>query len=65
VQYSPMYNRQEYSARRSGGACWRGRNGRKLVPEEVVDVIHEIKGVERLKAVALKGDIEDVIAERP
>ena len=65
VQYSPMYNRQEYSGTEIRRRMLAGEEWEKLVPEEVVDVIHEIKGVERLKAVALKGDVEDVIAERP
>jgi nicotinamide-nucleotide adenylyltransferase len=65
IQYSPMYNRQEYSGTEIRRRMLAGEDWEKLVPEEVVDVIHEIKGVDRLKAVSVKGDIEDVIADRP
>jgi nicotinamide-nucleotide adenylyltransferase len=65
VQYSPMYNRTEYSGTEIRRRMLAGENWQKLVPGEVVDVIHEIKGVERLKAVAAKGDIDDVIGQRP
>ncbi len=65
VRYSPMYNREEYSGTEIRRRMLAGEAWEKLVPAEVVDVLREIKGVERLKAVAVKGDIEDVIAERP
>ncbi len=65
VKYSPMYNRHEYSGTEIRRRMLAGEDWEKLVPKEVVDVIKEIKGVERLKAVATKGDIEEVIADRP
>jgi nicotinamide-nucleotide adenylyltransferase len=65
VQYSPMYNRTEYSGTEIRRRMLAGENWQKLVPGEVVDVIREIKGVERLNAVAAKGDIDDVIGQRP
>ena len=58
LKYSPMYNREEYSGteirRMLADEDWES-----LVPEAVVEVIKEINGVERLKAVSIKGDIED------
>jgi len=65
VNYSPMYNREEYSGTEIRRRMLAGEQWEKLVPDEVVEVIKEIKGVERLKAVSIKGDIEDVIAQRP
>jgi nicotinamide-nucleotide adenylyltransferase len=65
VKYSPMYNRQEYSGTEIRRRMLAGEDWEKLVPEAVVDVIREINGVERLNAVSMKGDIEEVIAERP
>jgi nicotinamide-nucleotide adenylyltransferase len=65
VKYSPMYNREEYSGTEIRRRMLAGEDWEKLVPEAVVDVIREINGVDRLKAVSMKGDIEDVIAERP
>jgi nicotinamide-nucleotide adenylyltransferase len=65
VKYSPMYNREEYSGTEIRRRMLAGEDWEKLVPEAVVDVIGEINGVDRLKAVSMKGDIEEVIAERP
>ncbi len=65
VNYSPMYNRHEYSGTEIRRRMLGGEDWEKLVPGAVVDVIKEIRGVERLKAVAVKGDIEDVIGQRP
>ncbi len=65
LKYSPMYNRQEYSGTEIRRRMLADEEWEKLVPEAVVEVVKEIKGVERLKAVSIKGDIEDVIAERP
>lgn len=65
VKYSPMYNRHEYSGTEIRRRMLAGEDWEKLVPGEVVDVIKEIKGVERLEAVSMKGDIEDVIAQWP
>ncbi|HTY91891.1 MAG TPA: nicotinamide-nucleotide adenylyltransferase [Methanocella sp.] len=64
VQYSPMYNRHEYSGTEIRRRMLAGEDWESLVPVEVVGVIQEIKGVERLKAVATNGDIEDVIDDR-
>ncbi|MCD1293722.1 nicotinamide-nucleotide adenylyltransferase [Methanocella sp. CWC-04] len=58
VLYSPMYNRTEYSGTEIRRRMLSGEEWKHLVPEEVVDVIDEIKGIERLKEVAMKGDIE-------
>ncbi len=59
VKYSPMYNREEYSGTEIRRRMLAGENWKKLVPKAVVEVIDEIKGVERLKAVSRKGDIDD------
>jgi nicotinamide-nucleotide adenylyltransferase len=61
VKYSPMYNRQEYSGTEIRRRMLASEGWEKLVPAAVVDVISEIKGVERLKAVSMTGDIEPVI----
>jgi nicotinamide-nucleotide adenylyltransferase len=42
-----------------------GEDWEKLVPAAVVDVIKEIRGVDRLKAVSMNGDIEDIIGQEP
>ncbi len=65
VKYSPMYNREEYSGTEIRRRMLAGEEWEKLVPEAVVEVVKEIKGVDRLKAVSMKGDIEEVIAQRP
>lgn len=65
VKYSPMYNRSEYSGTEIRRRILAGERWEKLVPEAVMEVIGEIRGVERLKAVSIKGDIEDVIAQKP
>ncbi|MDI6896163.1 nicotinamide-nucleotide adenylyltransferase [Methanocella conradii] len=65
VAYSPMYNRHEYSGTEIRRRILAGEAWETLVPEAVVEVIREIKGVERLKAVSVKGDIEDVIDGGP
>lgn len=62
VKYSPMYNRQEYSGTEIRRRMLAGEDWEKLVPEAVVEVVREIKGVERLKDVSMKGDIEEVIS---
>ena len=54
-----MYNREEYSGTEIRRRMLAGENWKKLVPKAVVEVIGEIKGVERLKAVSRKGDIDD------
>lgn len=59
VTYSPMYNRTEYSGTEIRRRMLAGEGWEKLVPPAVVEVINEIKGVERLKSVSMKGDIED------
>jgi nicotinamide-nucleotide adenylyltransferase len=61
VKYSPMYNRHEYSGTEIRKRMLSGEGWQKLVPPEVVDVVEEIGGVERLKQVSMKGDIEEVI----
>jgi nicotinamide-nucleotide adenylyltransferase len=65
VKYSPMYNRSEYSGTEIRRRMLAGENWENLVPAAVVDVIMEIKGVDRLKAVSMNGDIEDVIGQGP
>ncbi len=59
VKYSPMYNREEYSGTEIRRRMLAGESWKKLVPKAVVEVIDEIKGVERLKAVSKKGDIDE------
>jgi nicotinamide-nucleotide adenylyltransferase len=65
VKYSPMYNRREYSGTEIRRRMLAGEDWEKLVPAAVVDVIKEIKGVDRLKAVSMDGDVEDVIGQGP
>ncbi len=60
-----MYNRREYSGTEIRRRMLAGEGWEKLVPAAVVDVIREIKGVERLKAVSMDGDIEEVIGQGP
>ena len=59
VKYSPMYNREAYSGTEIRRRILAGEKWEQLVPKAVVEVIDEIKGVERLKAVSRKGDIGD------
>jgi nicotinamide-nucleotide adenylyltransferase len=59
VKYSPMYNREEYSGTEIRRRMLANEKWEQLVPGSVVEVIGEIKGVERLKAVAMKGDIDE------
>lgn len=59
VKYSPMYNREEYSGTEIRRRILAGEEWESLVPEAVIGVIDEIKGVERLKAVSRKEDIDD------
>ena len=59
VKYSPMYNREEYSGTEIRRRILANEKWEKLVPKAVIEVIDEIKGVERLKAVSRKGDIDD------
>jgi nicotinamide-nucleotide adenylyltransferase len=59
VNYSPMYNRTEYSGTEIRRRMLAGEDWEKLVPAAVVEVIKEIKGIDRLKSVSMKGDIED------
>ena len=61
VMNSPMYNRKEYSGTEVRRRMMAGEDWECLVPEAVVDVLQEIKGVERLKAVSSKDDDETVI----
>ncbi len=65
VKYSPMYNRHEYSGTEIRRRMLAGEDWEKLVPAAVADVIKEIKGVERLDAVSMDGDVEEVIGEGP
>jgi nicotinamide-nucleotide adenylyltransferase len=59
VKYSPMYNREEYSGTEIRRRMLANEKWEKLVPKAVVEVIDEIKGVERLIAVSRKEDIDD------
>jgi nicotinamide-nucleotide adenylyltransferase len=59
VKYSPMYNRQEYSGTEIRRRMLAGEQWESLVPEAVIEVIDEIKGIERLEAVSRKSDIGD------
>jgi nicotinamide-nucleotide adenylyltransferase len=61
VKHSPMYNRVEYSGTEIRRRMLAGENWEKLVPKAVVEVVEEIRGVERLAQVSMKGDIEKVI----
>lgn len=61
VKYSPMYNRQEYSGTEIRRRMIEDGDWQKLVPKAVVDVVEEVDGVQRLKQVSMKGDIEEVI----
>lgn len=58
VKYSPMYNRCEYSGTEIRRRMLLGEMWENLVPGAVVEVIDEIKGVERLRDVSRKGDID-------
>jgi nicotinamide-nucleotide adenylyltransferase len=59
VQSSPLYNREEYSGTEIRRRMLAGEDWKKLVPHEVVEVISEINGIERLKSIAVNGDIEE------
>jgi nicotinamide-nucleotide adenylyltransferase len=61
VKHSPMYNRHEYSGTEIRRRMLAGESWEKLVPRAVVDVVEEVHGVDRLKQVSMKGDIEKVI----
>jgi nicotinamide-nucleotide adenylyltransferase len=61
VKHSPMYKRIEYSGTGIRRRMLAGENWGKLVPRAVVEVVEEIHGVDRLKQVSMKGDIEKVI----
>lgn len=61
VKHSPMYNRQEYSGTEIRRRMLAGEGWEKLVPGAVVDVVEEVHGVERLRQVSMKGDIDKVI----
>lgn len=58
VQYSPMYNRIAYSGTEIRKRMLAEENWQELVPPAVVKVIEEVRGIERLKQVSMKGDIE-------
>ncbi len=58
VKHSPMYNRREYSGTEIRRRMLAGEGWEKLVPRAVVDVVAEVSGVERLRQVSMKGDIE-------
>jgi nicotinamide-nucleotide adenylyltransferase len=59
VAYSPMYSRHEYSGTEIRRRMLAGEAWESLVPPEVAEVIKEIGGVERLRAVSVEGDIEE------
>ena len=61
VKHSPMYNRHEYSGTEIRRRMLAGEDWEKLVPRAVADVVEEVHGVDRLKQVSMKGDIEKVI----
>ena len=57
----PMYNRTAFSGTEIRRECWPDEDWQQLVPPAVVKVVEEVNGVERLKQVSMKGDIESVI----
>ena len=61
VRYSPMYNRSAFSGTEIRKRMLAGENWQQLVPPAVVNVVEEVQGMERLKQVSMKGDIESVI----
>lgn len=61
VKHSPMYSRHEYSGTEIRRRMLAGEGWEKLVPRAVVEVVEEIRGVDRLSQVSMKGDIEKVI----
>lgn len=63
VKYSPMYNREEYSGTEIRRRMLAGEKWEHLVPAAVVDVINEIKGMNRLRWVSMKGDVEEVLQQ--
>lgn len=64
VSHSPMYNRGAYSGTEIRRRMLAGEDWQQLVPPAVVKVAEEVRGVERLKQVSLKGDIESVIESK-
>ncbi len=52
VKGMPVYDRKVYSGREIRKKMWRDKDWRKLVPEQVANVIKEIDGVERMKTLA-------------
>ncbi|MDK2791130.1 MAG: nicotinamide-nucleotide adenylyltransferase [Methanothermococcus sp.] len=54
VKKPKMYNRKEYSGTEIRKKMLNGESWEHLVPSEVVDVINEINGVERLKRLSEK-----------
>lgn len=58
VKHSPMYNRHEYSGTEIRRRMLAGEGWEKLVPRAVADVVEEVCGVDRLRQVSMKGDIE-------
>ena len=61
VNHSPMYNRSAYSGTEIRRRMLADEDWQQLVPPAVVKVVEEVCGIERLKQVSLKGDIESVI----
>jgi nicotinamide-nucleotide adenylyltransferase len=61
VKYSPMYNRTAFSGTEIRRRMLADEDWQQLVPPAVVKVAEEVHGVERLKQVSMKGDIENVI----
>lgn len=65
VQNPPLYNRGEYSGTEIRRRMLAGEGWERLVPREVVEVVRETRGVERLRAVSTKDDVEGVIGALP
>ena len=61
LKHSPMYNRVAYSGTEIRRRMLSGEDWQQLVPQAVVKVVEEVKGIERLKQVSMKGDIESAI----
>jgi nicotinamide-nucleotide adenylyltransferase len=53
VRSLPLYNRELYSGTKIRELIVKGGKWRELVPAEVVEVIDEIGGVERMRAIAM------------
>ncbi len=52
VKEVPFFNRKEYSGREVRNRMISGKDWQSLVPKAVVEVMEEIKGVERLQQIA-------------